>query len=211
MPCADVDYCQFTDWGYQKPTRIWGGPHVKELPPRLCDMETCPNLIVKQNGRKSHREMLGGNHMRFTRNQKYRIPPDLVRYLCGFEHEEVHEAIVHTLRHMRPEKELRVATRLEEDGYLEEIARCIHEKGFATHFVRRVISTEDPVQGVEVETLRAKIKADYKASVFDTVSRGPPPIRGPHGEATIELKPNAYPVKQRMYQIHGERGEAWGK
>ena len=24
---VDVDYCQFCDWGYQKPTRIWGPPH----------------------------------------------------------------------------------------------------------------------------------------------------------------------------------------
>jgi site-specific DNA-cytosine methylase len=26
IPYVDVDYCQFTDWGYQKPTRIWGSP-----------------------------------------------------------------------------------------------------------------------------------------------------------------------------------------
>ena len=34
IPYVDVDYCQFTDWGYQKPTRIWGGPHVLEVGPR---------------------------------------------------------------------------------------------------------------------------------------------------------------------------------
>ena len=25
IPHVDVDYCQFSRWGYQKPTRIWGG------------------------------------------------------------------------------------------------------------------------------------------------------------------------------------------
>ncbi len=24
IPYIDVDYCQFSDWGYRKPTRIWG-------------------------------------------------------------------------------------------------------------------------------------------------------------------------------------------
>ena len=40
---------------------------------------------------------------------------------------------------------------------------------------------------------------------------GDHPIRGPHGEAIIELKANAKPVKQRMFQIHGERRSAWVK
>ena len=31
----------------------------------------------------SHKEKLGGNHKRVNRNQKYRIPAGLVRYLLG--------------------------------------------------------------------------------------------------------------------------------
>ena len=35
IPFVDVDYCQFTDWtgpwGFQKPTRVWGGPHIVAL------------------------------------------------------------------------------------------------------------------------------------------------------------------------------------
>jgi len=27
-PFVDVDYCQFSTWGYCKPTRIWGSPNV---------------------------------------------------------------------------------------------------------------------------------------------------------------------------------------
>ena len=30
---VDVDYCQFSDYGYKKPTRIWGGPEIKNIPP----------------------------------------------------------------------------------------------------------------------------------------------------------------------------------
>ena len=25
IPFIDVDYCQFSDWGYCKPNRVWGG------------------------------------------------------------------------------------------------------------------------------------------------------------------------------------------
>ena len=189
-----------------------GGDHIKEVQPVLCDMLTCPNLTNGVSGRKVHKEKLGGNHIKFTRNQKYRIPPDLVRYLCGFPDRCIQDAIVYTLKNMRPEDpEMRVATRATEDECLHEIAKCIQEKGHTKHFVRHVITTEDPVQGAEIEALKARIVSDYALSVFDITNQGPPPIRGPHGEATIELKPNAYPVKQRMYQIHGERGEAWGK
>ena len=28
----DVDYCQFSDFGYQKPTRIWGPQKITSLP-----------------------------------------------------------------------------------------------------------------------------------------------------------------------------------
>ena len=37
VPYCDVDYCQFSDWGYKKPTRIWGNAHIGGLPPNLCD------------------------------------------------------------------------------------------------------------------------------------------------------------------------------
>ena len=38
-----VDYCQFSNWGYQKPTRIWCCPENAKLPNRLCDGKSCPN------------------------------------------------------------------------------------------------------------------------------------------------------------------------
>ena len=58
--------------------------------------------------------------------------------------------------------------------------------------------------------LIAKVLADFAGTVF--VSKVPiaqPPIRGPFGEAEINLKAGAKPVKQRMFHITGERREAW--
>ena len=46
----DIDYCQFSDWGYQKPTRFWCCPAIASLPPRLCDFLSCPNLFETQGG-----------------------------------------------------------------------------------------------------------------------------------------------------------------
>ena len=39
----------------------------------------------------------------------------------------------------------------------------------------------------------------------------PPPVRGPFGEATIDLETGTAAVKQRMFQIHGLWREAWEK
>jgi hypothetical protein len=33
----NVDYCQFSDWGYQKPTRIWGCRELCEIGDWVCD------------------------------------------------------------------------------------------------------------------------------------------------------------------------------
>ena len=44
-PYIDLDYCQFSDWGYQKPTRIWGDDGtISYFQGKLCDGRTCPNL-----------------------------------------------------------------------------------------------------------------------------------------------------------------------
>ena len=38
-----------------------------------------------------------------------------------------------------------------------------------------------------------------------------PPVRGPFAEATIEIKPGVTPVKQRPFQVVGERRDALTK
>ena len=50
IPFLDVDYCQFSDWGNQKPTRIWGCPRISKLPTKVCDHITCRNLVEVQGG-----------------------------------------------------------------------------------------------------------------------------------------------------------------
>ena len=58
IPFVDVDYCQFSHWGYQKPTRVWGDATIQNIKPRLCDGQTCPNLEDRGNGRKGHQKFL---------------------------------------------------------------------------------------------------------------------------------------------------------
>ena len=79
IPYVDVDYCQFSDWGYQNPTRVWGDPSISQVITKKCDMKSCPNLVDRANGRKGHVKILGGLHMSTTRNQKYRTQ----RALCA--------------------------------------------------------------------------------------------------------------------------------
>ena len=62
IPYIDVDYCQFSEWGYQKPTRFWCSKQIATLPNCLCDGINCTNLVNTPNGTK-HRESLGGEHM----------------------------------------------------------------------------------------------------------------------------------------------------
>ena len=59
--------------------------------------------------------------------------------------------------------------------------------------------------------MRQKLLEDFAGTVFQDRTGGNPPIRGPHGEEVMILKPGAVPIKQRMFQIHGVRKVAWGK
>ena len=85
FPFVDVDYCQFSDWGYQKPTRFWGSQQIGKLEDRKCDQWTCPNLMTQFNGTKRHKYVLGGNNMKFSTKLKGRIPWKLVDYLLSSE------------------------------------------------------------------------------------------------------------------------------
>ena len=84
-PFVDADYCQYSDWGYKKPTRFWGSDHLKNITPKTCDGKTCPNLERDPNNRvvgKKHRNPLGGPKLNTTK-YKYRIPPSLVEEISG--------------------------------------------------------------------------------------------------------------------------------
>ena len=83
LPIVDLDYCQFSEWGYQKPTRFWGSPQLGRLHNVLCDFKNCINIIEDDNGNWHHRERLGGLKMIYSTKDKWRVPSSAVDYLLG--------------------------------------------------------------------------------------------------------------------------------
>ena len=77
----DVDYCQFSDWGYKKPMRLWVSPSLSKVANMVCDPHTCSQMVDGKGGRRVHREHLGGNQVKFSTRQKERMPSALVKYL----------------------------------------------------------------------------------------------------------------------------------
>tara|TARA_R110002167_G_scaffold122776_1_gene301401 strand:- start:10451 stop:11206 length:756 start_codon:yes stop_codon:yes gene_type:complete len=54
IPFYDVSYCMYSDWGYEKKTRIW--TNKKDWNNQLCDKSgACGNMIDSQASRKKHR------------------------------------------------------------------------------------------------------------------------------------------------------------
>jgi len=82
IPYLDVDYCQYADWGYMKPTRIWGSPQLQAITPKRCDGTTCPNLVPgPQGSKRPHRVRLSSPSQNLKREKKYPIPESLVQQL----------------------------------------------------------------------------------------------------------------------------------
>jgi len=86
IPFVDADYCKYSDYGYRKRTRFW--TNVNGLEMKLCKKD-CQNL-QNVNGRLIHKRSLGGNKSYQKavgggnhRDDKYRIPPLLIRELFG--------------------------------------------------------------------------------------------------------------------------------
>jgi hypothetical protein len=97
LPFVDVNYCQFVDWGYQKPTRIWGTSDLLRLPSRKCDPHTCPFVVERPDGTRGHWGHLGATHMTATPQEKGRVPAGLIRYLLGVPEPEEFQRIVQVL------------------------------------------------------------------------------------------------------------------
>ena len=102
-----------------------------------------------------------------------------------------------------------------DDDDLEEIAQHVqnphlsNRKKKKIEYVKGFIEARDPCNTQKVDLIRKTLLAEYAGTVFDTHTTGDPKVRGPHGLAEIILKPNARPVKQKMFQIQGERRAAW--
>ncbi len=95
------------------------------------------------------------------------------------------------------------------DEELSEIdKRTPHRWKYQTRkigMVKGAIEARDPYETPAVEKARKRLLKEFAGSVFQTRVGGDHKIRGPHGEAEIKLKSDAVPVKQRMFQIQGER------
>jgi len=63
LPYIDIDYCQFCEWGYRKPTRFWGVFPGGQLESVTCDGHRCANLVgppSRVGGPRRHRVQLSG-------------------------------------------------------------------------------------------------------------------------------------------------------
>ena len=82
IPYYDVDYCQYSHWGYRKRTRIW--TTVLDFKPKVCTL-TCPNRVGIG---KPHKTPIANtvmmrrmNSQGTTLNERHRIPPALLTAL----------------------------------------------------------------------------------------------------------------------------------
>jgi len=108
IPFVDVDYCQYSDWGYKKPTRIWGCPRVKVLKLKQCDHRTCPNLT---QGTAKHKVGLSSKHQNLPRDVKHRIPSALV------------DDIVYQFECARSNRQVKLPIRLLKDPDMLEVGK----------------------------------------------------------------------------------------
>jgi hypothetical protein len=87
LPFVDVDYCQYSMWGYRKPTRFWGSEEIVSRGGKICDLQTCPNSDISADGRKRHKRVLGGNENQVCTKLKGRVPAALIDHLLGREND----------------------------------------------------------------------------------------------------------------------------
>lgn len=77
IPYYIVDYCKYSDWGYRKRTRIW--TNKKDFKPKVC-CKDCGFIVDgkhKNNLGNSMRQRATGSD-KYTQDERYRVPPDLI-------------------------------------------------------------------------------------------------------------------------------------
>jgi hypothetical protein len=97
LPFYDVSYCKYSDWGYQKHTRIW--TNKQNWSPLFCKYD-CSNLATHRKHNKQvsdvhsqatnkarntvqtpHKIDAGGKNNGTNRLDRYRVPPKLISSL----------------------------------------------------------------------------------------------------------------------------------
>jgi hypothetical protein len=86
LPFYDISYCKYSDWGYQKHTRIW--TNKKNWTPLYCNYD-CDNLAtpIKHNEKarnkvqRPHKIDAGGKNNKTNKLDRYRVPPKLISSL----------------------------------------------------------------------------------------------------------------------------------
>jgi len=104
LPFHDVDYCQYSDWGYKKKTRFWTNIKIN---PKTCDIKNCSNVeegrhkknlatvrVIDELGNKilvntkalrlKHKKLLISSKNKTqgtSKHDRYRIPPNLIEDL----------------------------------------------------------------------------------------------------------------------------------
>ena len=76
-------------------------------------------------------------------------------------------------------------------------------------YIRGFVDSDRPLDGPEVELMKENIRRDFAGDVFSEKFKGMPPKRGIFGEAEILIEPGTVPVKQRAFQMVGDRRTAW--
>ena len=89
------------------------------------------------------------------------------------------------------------------------------ESSNATREVASVVTTMTVPRGQKitewVASVRSGIVEKFKCDVLSGTLHKDPPVRGPYGEASINLKAGAKPKRMRGFQVHGPKAEALEK
>ena len=61
LPYVDIDFCRFSTWGYQKPTRFWCSKNIAKRSNVLCEKK-CANLVPTPHGGLWHKYAIGNRY-----------------------------------------------------------------------------------------------------------------------------------------------------
>ena len=86
LPYIDIDFCRFSTWGYQKPTRFWCCKAIASKGNIKCDGK-CVHLVPSPHGGLRHKYVIGNKCRDGPPNQHQqvlKIPENVVHFLTGF-------------------------------------------------------------------------------------------------------------------------------